>query len=472
MLRQKSSRKPPRLRAVSLSRRRREEIAKVKPSWGVTVKWIIFAIGLAFILPAAQWLRQNPRHVPVAWMLFGFLPFSYNPRISLIDWSGWPGYVLGVQITGIDLLSLILFLVLPPARRPAPFRVVMILYFVAVTVSVFQAEVAMAAAFYPLQLLRIYFVYIVVRRASSDVGTLDRILTGMAAGLCLQVALAAWQKAQGVVQPGGSFADKNLLGLISEFAIFVPFALMMAGKRGWQFNVAPVAGAVIGVLTASRAAVGLAAIGFVAVFLLSSLRGWTTRKARVLLGGLLAVAVLTPIAVTSFEKRFAQERVGGADERAMFNNVTTMILADHPFGIGANNYVVVANSGGYSERAGIPWTSALAIAHNIYGLTAAETGYPGVIAFLLLWFRVIIVSFRCAWMYTKDIRGDMLLGLGVTLLVVGIHNAYEWVFMIYNVQYLFGITAGLIAGLAEQLGYWRAGQRVPVAFNSNMHGRV
>jgi hypothetical protein len=54
----------------------------------------------------------------------------------------------------------------------------------------------------------------------------------------------------------------------------------------------------------------------------------------------------------------------------------------------------------------------------------------------------------------------MLLGLGVTLLVIGLHNAYEWVFLVYNVQYLFGITAGLVAGLAEQLGYWRTPQRV------------
>jgi O-antigen ligase len=397
-------------------------------------------------------------------MLFGFLPFAYNPHISLIDWAGWPGYVLGIQVTGIDLLALIMFIILPPAPRPAPFRMVMALYFIAMALSIFQAQVPMAAAFYPWQLLRVYLVYLVVRRASSDAQTLDAILTGMAAALCFEVVLAGWQRAGGVVRAEGSFGDKNLLGLISEFAMFTPFALMLAGKRGWQTIVAPIAGGIVAVLTASRAAVGFGAIGFILIFLVSSWRRWTALKGRVLLAGIVAIAVLTPVAVTQFQERFAHEQIG--DERAIFNNVTAMMLADHPFGIGANNYVVVGNSGGYSERAGVPWSSAVAIVHNVYWLTAAETGYFGAIALVLLWLQITIASLRSGWKYTKDFRGDMLLGLGVTLLVVGLHNAYEWVFMTYNVQYLFGITAGLVAGLAEQLGYWRMGRRVPFVVSS------
>lgn len=435
------------------------------------MKWVIFAAALAVVFPAAQWLRQNPRHVPKVWTLFGFLPFAYNPHISLIDWAGWPGYVLGIPVTGVDLLALIMFMILPPARRPAPFRMAMAFYFIAMVLSIVQAQVPMAAAFYPWQLLRVYFVYIVVRRASSDEQAVDAVLTGMAAALCFEVLLAGWQRAGGAIRAEGSFGDKNLLGLISEFAMFVPFALMLAGKRGWQTVVAPIAGAIIAILTASRAAVGFGAIGLVTVFLMSSLRRWTPRKGRVLLGGIFAILLLAPVAVITFQERFAQEHIAG-DERAMFNNVTAMMLADHPFGIGANNYVVVANAGGYSDRAGVPWSSALAIVHNIYWLTAAETGYVGLVALVVLWLQITIKSFRAGWKHTRDIRGDMLLGLGVTLLVVGLHNAYEWIFMIYNVQYLFGITAGLVAGLAEQLGYGRMQQQAAVIGNSGMRGSV
>ena len=393
-------------------------------------------------------------------MLFGFLPFTLNPSIALINWSGWPGYVLGVQITGIDLLALVLFINLPRAQRPLPFRIVMALYFIAMVFSIFQAQVPMAATFYPWQLLRVYFVYIVARRASSDERVLNAILTGMTIGLCLEAVLAGWQKlGHDALRAEGTLGHENLLGLISEFAMFIPFALLLAGKRGWQTTVAPIAGAIVAVLTASRAAVGFGAFGFAMIFLISSLRNWTPRKARVLLLSILVILLISPIAWNSFQERF-EKAPAGADERAMFNEAAAMILADHPFGIGTNNYVVVANGSGYSERAHIPWTSAVAIVHNLYWLTAAETGYFGLIALVLLWFQITFTSLRCAWKYTKDLRGDMLLGLGVTLLIVGLHNAYEWVFLVYNVQYLFGITAGLVAGLSEQLGYWGTPQRV------------
>ena len=393
-------------------------------------------------------------------MLFGFLPFAYNPHISLIDWAGWPGYVLGIQVTGIDLLALTMLLILPPPQRPAPFRIVMAFYFSAVVFSIFQAQVPMAAAFYPWQLLRVYLVYIVVRRASSDERVLDAILRGMALALCVEVVLAGWQRlGQGMLRAEGTYGDKNFLGLISEFATFTPFASLLAGRRGWQLTVAPIAGAIVAVLTASRAAVGFGAIGFALIFLVSSLRRWTPRKARALVVGIIFFLILAPIALTSFQERFALNPVGDS-ERTIFNNASEMILADHPFGIGANNYVVVANSGGYSERAGVPWTSAVAIVHNIYWLTAAETGYLGVIALVLLWFQITITSLLCGWKYTNDYRGDMLLGLGVTLLIIGLHNAYEWVFLVFDVQYLFGITVGLVAGLSEQLGYWGTPQRM------------
>jgi O-antigen ligase len=134
-----------------------------------------------------------------------------------------------------------------------------------------------------------------------------------------------------------------------------------------------------------------------------------------------------------------------------------MMLSDHPMGVGANNYVVAANVGGYNQRAGVAArTASLATnVHNAYLLSAAETGYFGLVTFVMLLLRPLIVAFRCGWRNRKDQRGDLLLGLGVTLLVVYVHCFFEWVFFSFKVQYLFAITAGLIVGLAQQLGYWR-----------------
>jgi hypothetical protein len=67
----------------------------------------------------------------------------------------------------------------------------------------------------------------------------------------------------------------------------------------------------------------------------------------------------------------------------------------------------------------------------------------------------MIVAFACGWRNRRDKRADVLLGLGVGLLTVYLHNLYEWVFVSFQTEYLFAANAAMIAGLAHQLGYWR-----------------
>ena len=42
----------------------------------------------------------------------------------------------------------------------------------------------------------------------------------------------------------------------------------------------------------------------------------------------------------------------------------------------------------------------------------------------------------------------------MALFTVYIHCFFEWVFLTSLPFYLFAMTAGLVAGLAQQLGYW------------------
>ena len=141
---------------------------------------------------------------------------------------------------------------------------------------------------------------------------------------------------------------------------------------------------------------------------------------------------IVPFAYWSFESRFSSELPeGGYDERAAFQNAAKMMLSEHPLGVGANNYVVVANVGGYDARAHVADTygSLSTNVHNAYLLVAAETGYFGLLAFVILLLRPLIVAFRCGWRSRKDPRGDLLLGLGAALLTVYIHCFFEWIFL-------------------------------------------
>jgi len=90
-------------------------------------------------------------------------------------------------------------------------------------------------------------------------------------------------------------------------------------------------------------------------------------------------------------------------------------------------------------------------------MTAAETGYFGVIALVVLLLPIITNSFICGWQNSSDPRSEVLFGFGVAALVVCIHSYFEFAILTIEIQYLFVMTIGVIAGLTQQLGYRRRG---------------
>jgi O-antigen ligase len=434
------------------------------------VKWVGLILMLAAIVPLTRWLRRNPGATEKAYMLMGFLPWvlDYHLFMAFISQVDWPGYVTGTEITVLDTLTLAVYFALPRTRHPLPFRISMAFYFFAVLLSVFQARYAwMAALFYPWQLARIFLFYATVARACAcDSRAVPALMKGMVAGLFLEAGVVIWERfGLGILQAGGTQVHQNMLGMMSQFVIFPLFALLLAREGGWLPTVGTLAGLVVQVLTVSRATVGLGVFGFAAVFLLSIARQWTSRKVAVFLIGIATVAALTPMVISSFERRFAAEDFGTYDERAALETMSSMILSDHPLGVGANNFVITAIVDGYSEKAGVIPSSRLAIVHNVYWLVAAETGYLGLATFVILLLRPMIVAFVCGWRHRGDARGDLLLGLGVMLLTVYIHSLFEWLLVNREAQYMLALALGLIAGLAQQLGYWRR----PATGLKNMH---
>ena len=428
------------------------------------MKWPFFILSLFLIVPVSTWLRRNPKHFRIVWGVFGFLPFGLvaipQLDIALIDWSGWPGYTKGVLYSAIDAAALAILLTLPKSQRPLPFLTPMLLYLGAVLLSALHAQIPVAAFFYATQLLRIFLVYFVVARACAQRAVIPPLLTGLTLGLCFQAATVLYQRyGLGILQTAGSFGHQNSLGLVSNLVVLPLFALFLSGRTGWIGVAGPLAGCIIAVLTTSRATLGLLAAGMGLIFLISIKRQLTPHKVGAGLIGMFLVAVLAPIAVGSFEARFAKAPIEGEgtyDERVAFVDAAKSMLEDHPFGVGANNFVIVANSGGYFERAGVTWArgSRGAHVHNIYWLTLAETGYIGLVALLYLLFRPLKAALTCGWRHREDRRGDLLLGLCVSLLILYIHCYFEWIFFFADIQYIFAVNLGMIAGLTEQLGYW------------------
>ena len=317
-------------------------------------------------------------------MAIGALPFIWGSfpkyQIAILGVPGWPGYVQGFDVSLFDLLMAVVFFSLPRARYRIPFKFIFALYITAIFLSALQAGNPIATLYYVWQLVRIFVAFLIIARACSDDRIAVALLQGLAIGVCFEAAIVTWQRfIIHYVQAPGNFVQQNMLGFAMHFVIFPFFALLLAGRREWQPKFVPLLGILIDIFTASRAALGLAALGFTLLFGLSLLRQWTPRKTRIFLVATLALLLLAPVAYRQFSYQFQDlGTVSNEGGRATLNNAAEMILFDHPMGVGANNFVVASNVGGYSMRAGINVENRHTFPHNIYWVTAAEFGVHGI----------------------------------------------------------------------------------------------
>ncbi len=430
------------------------------------MKWVLFALLLGAIPALNQFFRSQPDKAPYGWFALGFLPFVLGPwhlMMAPVSWGMWSGYVKGMEYTALDSLAIAILMGPGRGRAAMPFALPIVAYMVAVALAITQSSLPFPAFFYLWQLARVFLVTAAVARVASVEGGSDAIIKGLIAGLAYQAVFAFNGRLNGELRSGGTLGDKNLLGFISHMCVLPAFGLLLAHRFPRWGAVGLAAGAAVAILTGSRATMGLMPAGLGLVYLLSLARRWSARKAAAGVGMLLVLAIAAPFAQKTLSERLAIEQAtygtnDDYDERAAFERAAWMMIADHPLGVGANMYVQTANLGGYSDRAGVIWSfgSRAANVHNTYLLITAETGWLGLITFLLLMVTAVITALRAAFQYRADPRGELLIALGAALVTISLHCFVEWIFVMYSTQYAFGITLGLIGGIIYQLKHKRA----------------
>ena len=425
------------------------------------MKYLALAIGLIGILPLSFLLKSSPYARTKFWILLGVFPFVFPifPILDLeiITWDGiWRGHVSGLLISAIDLIAIAIYFAVKHQANSIPHHFPFLIYSVAISLSVFQADVPHAALFYVWQFMRIYFLTVVIAKACTDETVPTQLLKGFAIGLGIQIFFVIWQKfGLNIIQPSGTFVHQNTLGLIMHMVVFPHFALLLTGPRPFRNAAVPFVGLMIAAMIASRAALGFSVFGFVATYFLSLLRRWTSWKILIGVLGIMSAAALTPVAYSAMEKRFitAPPMEHEYDERAAFNRAALSMLELNPLGIGVNHYSYVGKNYGYSVRAGVSDAegSLSNIVHNAYLLAAAEAGYFGFLAFAMLMFYPMSIAFRYSWVARTDPKGDLLLGLGVAMLSICLHSLFEYIIVIKETQYALAVLVGMTFGLAHQV---------------------
>ncbi len=423
------------------------------------MKFAVFIVWLVSIVPLTAWLRRGSQQMSIALVLLGFAPFGLIAvpafDVALIDWAGWPGYVKGLLFSVVDVLALSIILASNAKENKAPFKTCFLIYVFAVFVALFNATLAFPALFYVWQLFRVLLIFWATFLAVKSYDDARLVVIGLGIGLVYQLGLVVYQRfGLGMFDAAGGFGHRNALGLVSNMIMLPLFGLFIIG-RSRLGGIGALSGIVIAALSASRATLGLAAIGCSGIFLLSLLSGRAVRGGKIALLVLVVLVPMAPLTIAAMNYRFEalETDSGGYDERAAFRKAAFLMNEDHPFGVGSNNFVTVANGGGYYERAGVAWggRGRSSFVHNIYILTIAETGYLGLMALLLMLLRPLQVAVQIGWRNRKDQAGMLLLSISVGLIASYIHSYFEWILFFYQSQAILAMMFGIIASLSLQL---------------------
>jgi hypothetical protein len=419
------------------------------------VKWIFLLAVLALAPTLAALLRSSPRYLVHICFILGLSIYVVGPRLwsAPIAWPSWPGPVRGVEVSFVDAISIALIASTRSVRIPWPIKLSFAIYCTGIVVSTFAAFQPMAAMFYAWQLLRTALLLIAIARVCvTEPRAPAALLAGLGVGLMFEAGLVVSQYLHGEARPGGNFGHPNFMALGVDFAVFTTLSLMLGSRRLLWPGATLIAGFVIVVLGGSRAALGLFAIGVLLTTALSIRHKPSPRKYA--FAGALAVLLLAsaPVMIWAANRRSEEAKASSDAERAAMKAAARMIIADHPFGVGANQYVVVANTGGYSERAGVAWNedNRSAPVHDTYYLVTAEMGFIGLAGLLAILFSFIAVGLRSFRRHLPDERGELVPGLLATMVLVAVHINFEFVFMDFILHYLFAITAGMLVAVAAQ----------------------
>ncbi len=416
------------------------------------VKWAIFVVAVLASFPAGRWLRDRPALRIQLWTLVGLLPFVGPGYMALVFFGGRPGDTYGIEVALLDWLALSLLLAAKPADRPPPYRFALSLYLLVVVVSIMQARWPLHAAGYAWKLGRMYLLYAAIwRSGGEDERVPAALLRGLTSGVAYEGALAVWQHfGLGLRQATGSFTGQNTLGMVMNLVVMVPIARILAGPTSLLTKLAPVAAVIAAFFTVSRGTLLFLGIGSALLFVGSVLRKFTPRKAWFGLFGLVVAVAIVPVALTTIESRRASERAESMEMRGLLEDAASAMLQEHPLGVGANHYPAELLLGGYGQRAGLWWRMRTAIVHSVYWLTAAELGYAGVVALLVLFVAPLRMAFSYGLRRSQGRRGDVLLGLGVGLTTLYAHSFFEWAWRLTEVSYVYFMTVALIPVLARQ----------------------
>jgi len=304
------------------------------------------------------------------------------------------------------------------------------------TLSIVQAQDKQLALFIIVQMIELFLVYFYIAnhlRSKADMLFFITIVMGCVLAESLLMVIQ-WQTGLSF-----SFAGINAtmdavsqratgtLGTANSAAVIVSAFLCITCAMFWIFprrsqklfaGICFVVGSVALISTAGRAAWGGFIVAIFAFIIMGWWRGWVSRKALVwLLALTLAIGVIFYPVIAS---RLTTDDRGSALSRLMMSRLAWNVIQASPehffFGVGANNYALVAPLYVTSDVGDLGYIVDSSV-HNVFLLVWTEMGLVGLLIYL--WFLYNAVKKAVKNFISNDRYVSLMaLGLGCALLAV------------------------------------------------------
>ncbi len=401
-------------------------------------------------------------------------------RLSLIlTWVGLSGYALlapasiaASQIMfGLALIGFIGYLITAPSHKgivfpPIPLILVMALYVAYRLTAMIHdgSDVLMIKEDW------LFFMVIVGAVTFRDIKNLTRVLDFFAAGIIIMGGYGIWQHFVGVDLYHKVLLDRMVFGYraIGNFSTYLTFSgffaiasifLVPAGfsattrTRKLVYLLASQIGLACILFNYSRSTIVALIIGAIALVVLvgARYRRWVSL---ILLLTLAVGIVVSPdflnrfknMGSTEFSMEYANSRF------AIWETTLSMIKEDPVFGIGAGHFHEK-----YIEYRRNRTGRDLSHAHNDFLNTAAESGIPGAVLFIILWLLVFWYLYKGYLRCPDGFQRGLILGAFLASLVFVVMAQFEAFFDDEEVRLLLMFFWGI--GFAV-LGNLKASERL------------
>jgi hypothetical protein len=377
----------------------------------------------------------------------------------------------GVTVTDLFFFGFLLWMFLGGFKGKIiwwPYNTFLWQLLIAVSIiSLINSKVAYYGLFTLHKLIRGYIFYWVVVNLVRDEDDLRAVITGVMAAVIFQTGVVIWDKyiTHKVVNRSiGSFPHPNSLAMYIDLIIPMILAILLSDsfpKRTVKWAaIAILGGLVCVVFTKSRASLIIVGASLAMVTALSIVMKPSGKKIGIALVGLLLVAIMGTAAAPKIIERFQKAPEASELTRVYFNQAARAMANNNTFGVGLNAYSwTLANTDYYwyvyaEERETVKdedefresemGLSRLGTAHHIYYLFAAETGWPGMIVFILFLARYYLHNLVLLARAKDAFLQAILLGLFIGFSTLHLQGLLEWIFRQTQVFYLFCLLSGLM----------------------------